>query len=350
MSNKNSIHDPKSTYAHLLKMPDAFSREDESDDTEFYSRKRIIQHLDSEALKTVKKLIGELIIEDHPAILDLMASIDSHIPEDLHPDVVIGLGLNEEELEHNKALDQRIIHDLNRNPELPFDDNQFDAVINTVSIQYLTEPKKIFDEVARVLRPGGLHLVIFSNRTFSTKSIKIWDLMTDDERVEFIRAYFKQTNLFHVPQVFISMGKPRPRDDKYADSGFPSDPIFAVYAQKIGKNRSGKERPRPESDNIETQSIDLKDYREDMIENRKCPYCGSKLHTWGITDNPMTTWDHDLLVCINDACPYLVKGWKEMYDQGNRGFSYRLTIDPRTGNSVPVPVPNLSVIKSSLKD
>jgi len=350
MSKTNLIHNPDSSYAHLLKMPDAFSREDESDDREFYSRKRIVQHLDSEALKTVEKLIGELVIEDEPLILDLMASIDSHIPESINPSGLVGLGLNDEELEYNRALDQRIVQDLNRDPLLPFDDNMFDVVLNTVSVQYLTEPKKIFDEVARVLKPGGLHLVIFSNRTFKTKSIKIWELMTDDERIDFISAYFRQTGSFEPAHVFISMGKPRPKDDKYADTGFPSDPIFAVYAEKDGGEQGKRKRPHPESDNIELPDIDISEHRTEILKNRVCPYCGEKLHTWGITDNPMTTWDHDLLVCVNDACPYLVKGWTEMYRQGNRGFSYRLCIDPRTGNSVPVPVPNLSVIKSSLRD
>ena len=52
---------------------DAFSRLDESDDLEFYSRDRFVSHLDSLALSTVEKLIGTLVVEESPAILDLMA-------------------------------------------------------------------------------------------------------------------------------------------------------------------------------------------------------------------------------------------------------------------------------------
>ncbi|MGD9270938.1 MAG: hypothetical protein PVH08_07690, partial [Syntrophobacterales bacterium] len=39
---------------------DAFSRSDESDDSIFYITDRFVQHLDSLALATVEKLIGDL--------------------------------------------------------------------------------------------------------------------------------------------------------------------------------------------------------------------------------------------------------------------------------------------------
>jgi hypothetical protein len=60
---------------------EAFSRLDESDDRLFYSRNRFVSHLDSLALATVEKLIVELIVEENPQILDLMAGWDSHIPK-----------------------------------------------------------------------------------------------------------------------------------------------------------------------------------------------------------------------------------------------------------------------------
>ena len=53
-----------------------------------------------------------------------------------------------------------------RGPALPFDDGAFDAVVNTVSVQYLTRPVEVFAEVGRVLRPGGLHIVATSHLMF----------------------------------------------------------------------------------------------------------------------------------------------------------------------------------------
>ena len=77
---------------------DAFLTLDDRDDTIFYKTDRFVSHLDSLALSTVQHLIGGLITEENPAILDLMAGWDSHIPEDLKASDVIGLGLNENEL------------------------------------------------------------------------------------------------------------------------------------------------------------------------------------------------------------------------------------------------------------
>ena len=99
-------------------MEDAFSRLDEGDDTRFYSRDRLVNHLDSFALNTVKEVIGQLVVEENPVILDLMAGWDSHIPEKLKPSKVVGLGLNENELSRNTALSEVVIHDLNKDPSL----------------------------------------------------------------------------------------------------------------------------------------------------------------------------------------------------------------------------------------
>ena len=82
--------------------PEAFSRLDDSDDRTFYERDRFVSHLDSLALSTVEDLIEQLIVEENPAILDLMAGWDSHIPEILHPLKVVGLGLNINELSNQK--------------------------------------------------------------------------------------------------------------------------------------------------------------------------------------------------------------------------------------------------------
>ncbi len=347
---EKDIYADDTSYKDIIESPDAFSREDESDDAEFYKRDRMIQHLDSNALETVEKLIGHLTIEDRPAVLDLMASIDSHLPKDINPSRVVGLGLNENELKSNPILDEYVIQDINKNTKLPFEDESFDIVINTVSIQYLTRPKEMFKEVSRILKPGGMHLVIFSNRTFAPKAVKSWELLTFDERIKVVIDYFQYTDMFENPEVFISMGQPRPEDDKYAFTGFPSDPIFAVYADKKGAGISRAKRPRPQEyrDDLEPEIIKKRKAR--ISETHECPYCGQKMRLWGITDNPMSTWDHDIYVCVTDSCPYLVRGWKVMYDQGNPSISYRLTYDPKSDTISPIPVPNLAVIKDSLRD
>jgi SAM-dependent methyltransferase len=39
---------------------------------------------------------------------------------------------------------------------LPFKENAFDVILNTDVLEHVREPKRIFAEAARVLRPGGL--------------------------------------------------------------------------------------------------------------------------------------------------------------------------------------------------
>ena len=87
---------------------------------------------------------------------------------------VVGVGMNEQELAANQALTSYVVQDLNENPSLQFEDDSFDVVCNVVSVDYLTQPLEIFREVHRILRPGGISLMSFSNRCFPTKAVAMW--------------------------------------------------------------------------------------------------------------------------------------------------------------------------------
>ena len=69
-----------------------------------------------------------------------------------------------------------VVHDLNYDPVLPFEDDTFDAILLTVSVQYLTRPVETFEQVNRVLKPGGVFIVSFSNRMFHTKAVRAWEI------------------------------------------------------------------------------------------------------------------------------------------------------------------------------
>jgi SAM-dependent methyltransferase len=332
---------------------DAFSRLDESDDLEFYSRDRFVSHLDSLALSTVEKLIETLVVEESPAILDLMAGWDSHIPENLRASEVVGLGLNENELGKNKALSEAVIHDLNKDPHLPFPDNRFDAVINTVSVDYMTKPAEVFKDVGRVLKPGGLLLIIFSNRMFSEKAVKVWRDAGEDERVLLVEDFFREAGVFEKRSVFLSKGKPRPKDDKYAHLGIPSDPIYAVYADKKGGDPLRRSRPEVIVSYGEPLDQETFERRKKAIKQTlRCPHCGEKMLKWAVPDNPFeVTWDNEFMyICFNDACPYYVRGWDFMYRDGNRGCSYRLMYNPEKDCCMPIPVPTPKALRESIID
>ena len=114
--------------------PEHFQREDESDDRLFYSSPRFVVHIDDQAIATVSDLFRDLV-PPQSTVLDLMSSWRSHWPQDHPKQRLVGLGLNAEEMADNPDLDEYLVHDLNREPVLPLQDDTFDAVASTVSAQ-----------------------------------------------------------------------------------------------------------------------------------------------------------------------------------------------------------------------
>lgn len=208
-----------------------FERVDERPDADFYQNPRLVNHIDSCASGQISDLYRRLLRKGN-AVLDLMASWNSHLPEDLELAEVVGLGLNRDELEKNPELDKYVLHDLNQNPVLSFESEKFDAVICTVSVEYLTRPLEVFREIYRVLNPGGLFIVTFSNRWFPPKAIGIWAQLHDYERMGLVLEYFLLGNGFEDLHTWSIRGLPRPEDDKYADRLLVSDPVYAVWGAK----------------------------------------------------------------------------------------------------------------------
>lgn len=174
-----------------------FSRIDKSDDTRFYDSPRFVKHIDDNAigaltdyyeLEMSNKKKGEI------DVLDLCSSWVSHLPEQndsITFGKVVGVGMNEEELAKNKQLTEYYVQDLNKEPTLSrFEDDSFDVVCNVVSVDYLTNPLKVFQEMHRVLRPGGIALMSFSNRCFATKAIAMWLQADDIGRLTIVASYF----------------------------------------------------------------------------------------------------------------------------------------------------------------
>ena len=201
--------------------PQHFERMDEDDDRVFYLQARKVVHIDDGAIAAVGRLFRELIPPDS-VVLDLMSSWRSHWPQG-HPKArMVGLGLNREEMEDNPDLDEAVVHDINRNLELPFGEETFDAVVITVSAQYLTHPVDTFSEVSRILKPNGVFIVSFSNRMFPTKAVYIWRASSDRGRVDLVGTYMEAAGGFEdIQGVFAN-----PQDSP------PGDPLFAVYCRK----------------------------------------------------------------------------------------------------------------------
>jgi len=208
-----------------------FHRQDPRPDGGFYAGPRLVDHMDRTAIAEVSALYGRLI-PTGARILDLMASWHSHLPPVLQPATVAGLGMNRDELDANLVLAERVVQDLNQVAALPFPDAAFDAVVCTVSVEYLTQPFAVFREVARVLVPGGRFVVTFSNRWFPTKVIRLWEGIHEFERPGLVIEYFLESGLFANLETWSLRGMPRPADDKYADRLLHSDPVYAVWGER----------------------------------------------------------------------------------------------------------------------
>lgn len=176
-----------------LTIPDYFfKREDESPDEVFYSIPRIAKHIDDETIDAITAFYREVLTPDD-RLLDLMSSWISHLPADVSYRHVTGLGMNQEELDTNSQLDERLVHNLNTEPVMPFDDASFDAVMIVVSIQYLTRPIEVFQDIARMLSPGGRCMVLMSHRLFPTKAIYAFQALGPADRCNLVMHYMDQT-------------------------------------------------------------------------------------------------------------------------------------------------------------
>ena len=183
-------------------------------------------HIDDLAIAAVGRVFREQI-PANSEVLDLMSSWRSHWPAGHTKNRLVGLGMNAAEMADNPDLDDYVVHDLNQNPELPFGDGIFDAVVVTVSVQYLTSPIETFQQVNRVLKPGGVFIVTFSNRMFPTKAVRLWRSTGDQGHLDLVGSYLEYAGEFED----IKSGRINP---EYQGRG---DPLFAVLARKISEQQ-----------------------------------------------------------------------------------------------------------------
>jgi SAM-dependent methyltransferase len=198
-----------------LALPDGFfARADETNDAEFYAFPRYVTHIDDGAIDAVGALYAELGVGGD--VLDLMGSWISHFR--LTPDALTVLGMNADELAANRQARSWVVHDLNADPSLPFDDDTFDHATCCVSVDYLTRPVEVFREVARVVRAGGVFVCTFSNRLFPTKAIRGWLASESAAHRQIVAGYFN------------AAGRYEPSAARECATPPGSDPLYAVWA------------------------------------------------------------------------------------------------------------------------
>ncbi|OSX70537.1 hypothetical protein BU14_0728s0003 [Porphyra umbilicalis] len=218
-------------------------RFDETPDGDFYARPRFVFHLDDAAVAAQAAYYARLTAARGadarlPDVLDVCSSWVSFLPAAYTAAAaaggvagggprVAGVGLNERELGANPQLTDHVVLDLNGGatvPRLPYPDATFDVAVCSVSVDYLTRPREVAAEVARVLRPGGLFACTFSNRSFGTKAVAAWSGGGDADHIYLVGAvlhYAGGGGLFDAPAA-IDLSPPG-----------GGDPLYAVQARRV---------------------------------------------------------------------------------------------------------------------
>lgn len=212
--------------------PRAFAKADPSPDADFYAEPRFVTHIDDGAIAAVTALYRR-IFPAGGTVLDLMSSWVSHLPDDVEYAEVIGHGMNADELAANPRLSRWFVQDLNRDPMLPLADASVDAAAICVSIQYLQRPVEVLREVARVLRPGGVVAIAFSNRCFPTKAVAIWQALDGPDQCGLVSLYLQRAGF---PEVEASELAPPGR--------WSSDPLWAVVGRTAAAAGEGGDAGR----------------------------------------------------------------------------------------------------------
>jgi len=203
---------------------------DPTRDPLFYEIPRFVTHVDEGFIQQLTDLYRERL-KPGMRIFDMMSSWVSHLPEEMAFEWVEGHGLNAEELAKNPRLDHYFVQNLNENDHFPLEDESFDAVLNTVSVQYLQYPEAVFAEMYRILKPGGIAIVSFSNRMFYQKAIAAWRDASEEQRIELVKQCFQSVPGFSTPEV---IARPSTTPMILQMLGLAGgDPFYAVIAERM---------------------------------------------------------------------------------------------------------------------
>ena len=198
---------------------------DETDDTEFYSTPKFVYHLDSNFRKNLSALYKKEI-KNNSSILDLMSSWDSYLPKNIKYKKVIGHGLNKEELDKNKALNNYWIQNFNTDQKIPLENETIDYCLMVAAWQYLQFPEKIAEEIARILNKKGKFIISFSNRAFWHKAPNIWTYSSENERIIYVRNILV-ANGFSEPNVIKKFTQ-----EKSLLPFLNNDPFYCLISEK----------------------------------------------------------------------------------------------------------------------
>lgn len=144
------------------------------------------------------------------------------------------------QLARNPQLTEFFVRNLNEDPNnWVFDDCTFDAVLCCCSIQYIQQPEQVLSEILRVLKPGGICIITFTNRMFYEKAIAAWRDSSDYAHRQLVKQYFYAIEGWKEPEEVTAVDGSQPqglvesaRAFLQQLSGGAGDPFNAVIAYK----------------------------------------------------------------------------------------------------------------------
>lgn len=227
---------------------ESFLREDADDET-FFATPRLLDHLGEGPTRALTHFYKNEI-PSGSAVLDVCAGWNSHFPTDFPKRMrrIAGVGMNEVELKANPQLSEYKLLDLNEDPTLPFADGSFDFVVCAGALSYLVKPRELFQEVQRVLVPGGAFVTAISNRCFPSKATAIWRSQDDLGHCLLAASYFHYAGGFLAAEAYdltpvdltATQESPimlSPPDVFQADP--TADTLMVVLGTKLGRRQLG---------------------------------------------------------------------------------------------------------------
>lgn len=186
-------------------MEDAANRK--LDTVEFWSetKKNEVTVMDEEAVTALKNHYS-FYLRDGMSVLELGAAENSYLPENLRLSRHVGVGLNQELMDQNKALTEPpVVMDLAdvtddemglRNEGRLGDADTYDAILFTNTLEFLTKPREVMKSCWRLLKPGGIVLVAFLDRealkdSFGEAQTKMWRNYNDDQHMWMMGSFFQ---------------------------------------------------------------------------------------------------------------------------------------------------------------
>lgn len=171
----------------------------------------------------VAKLYTRLLAK-HSKVLDLMSHSESYLGDEFKAGLIVGLGNNEKALSDNKSLDTYSVQEMNSTTTLPYESDSFDDAICSFSIEQLTDPLAVLQEIARVVVSGGKFIITFSEQYSSSSAIPLWAQLHPFERMQLVLEYFRHHDLFSDLNTYSVRGLASKNEEKKAASQ-----IFAVW-------------------------------------------------------------------------------------------------------------------------